>query len=286
LLKAQRALTSIRAVWIVGFAKKYVIARFVLFVCGTLLIFASVARAGGRYQPTEDGKTIVWNSNPKPGDAAAWWGDRDRERYATGFGTLTWFRAKGKVYARYYGNMVRGKFDGPVNVHSHGKTAHAYFVNGGRSTPWARGPAPSRPEVRVDRQLTKTAEGLTSASGPASSSEELPARREASASEERPAETQAPPETESEEAKPKTSKGSAPASAKVHPTHRVARKSKSDHGSQRPGAGNPTPSAKEEKPASQKADDSLKSFFVPRSLRSGPGDNTPAETPSPSPSPE
>ncbi len=40
--------------------------------------------------------------------------------------------------------MVRGKFDGSVNVHSNGKTQHAIFVDGKRTSRWARGPAPSR----------------------------------------------------------------------------------------------------------------------------------------------
>jgi hypothetical protein len=108
-------------------------------------MLASIALgAGGAYQSTKDGKTTVWNSKPRPGEAADWSGKRDRDGYATGFGTLTWFNAKGTVYARYYGNVVRGKLNGPVNVHSKGKTGHAYFVEGERSTPWATGPAPLR----------------------------------------------------------------------------------------------------------------------------------------------
>lgn len=119
-------------------------ARFAIFVCCALLLaLASVAPgAGGTYQHTKDGNTIVWNDHPKPGDTAHWSGKRDREGYAIGFGALTWYTVKGAEYARYFGNMVRGKFDGPVNVDSKGKTAHAFFVEGGRTTAWARGPAP------------------------------------------------------------------------------------------------------------------------------------------------
>src|SRR5207248_2886471 len=47
----------------------------------------------------------------------------------------------------YYGNMVHGKLEGPVNVHTNGRTAHSYFVDGGRVTNWARGPAPSKMAV-------------------------------------------------------------------------------------------------------------------------------------------
>src|SRR5213596_477861 len=58
-----------------------------------LLIFAKSALADGAYQRTEDRKkTLVWNNDPKPEDAASWSGDRDRDGYATGPGTLTWFR--------------------------------------------------------------------------------------------------------------------------------------------------------------------------------------------------
>jgi hypothetical protein len=107
-------------------------------------VFAGVAFGEGTYQRTKDGKTIVWNNDPKPGDAAAWFGDRDRERYATKVGTLTWYTANGAVYVRYFGNMVRGKFNGMVNVHVKGETDHAIFVDGQQTTGWAAGRAPSR----------------------------------------------------------------------------------------------------------------------------------------------
>src|SRR5919204_2525582 len=131
-----------------------VTARLVL-VC--LALFPSVTLAEGTYQRTKDGKTTIWNNDPKPGEVAGWWGERDDDGYATGFGTLTWYKmgqqtdtgsvvpgSKYVVYARYFGNMIRGKFDGVVNVHSNGKTAHALFVDGRRSTRWSAGPAPSR----------------------------------------------------------------------------------------------------------------------------------------------
>ncbi len=111
------------------------------------LLLASVGfGATGDYQQTRDGKTTVWNGSPKSGESSSWSGARDKEGYATGFGTITWYTEDGKVYATYYGNMIRGKLDGPVNAHSKRKTAHAYFADGGRVTSWARGPAPSRPE--------------------------------------------------------------------------------------------------------------------------------------------
>ena len=121
-----------------------------ILFCGGLLIFVSAAFGQGEYQQTRDNKTMVWNGTPKSGETSSWAGSRDKDNYATGFGDLTWYNAKGKVFALYYGNMVHGKFEGAVNVHSNGRTAHAYFVDGGRVTEWARGPAPSKMSVPED----------------------------------------------------------------------------------------------------------------------------------------
>ena len=120
--------------------------RLILF-CGGLLVFAGAAFGQGEYQQTRDNKTMIWNGTPKSGETSSWAGSRDKDNYATGFGDLTWYNAKGKVFALYYGNMVHGKFEGAVNVHSNGRTAHAYFVDGGRVTAWARGPSPAKMSV-------------------------------------------------------------------------------------------------------------------------------------------
>ena len=127
-------------------------------------MFAGVAFGEGTYQRTKDGKTIVWNNDPKSGDTAAWFGDRDAEGYATKVGTLTWYTSNGAVYARYFGNVVRGKFDGMVNVHFKGRTDHAIFVDGQRTTRWAAGRAPS---FRVAQQPTKPAKPERTAEAPA-----------------------------------------------------------------------------------------------------------------------
>src|SRR3954468_6002423 len=91
-----------------------------LLYCGLVLLPAAIVRADGLYQRTKDGKTLVWNDSPKPGDAATWSGDRDGQGYATGFGTLTWHtsgqhnkKPNGIVYAYYFGNMIHGKLNGP-----------------------------------------------------------------------------------------------------------------------------------------------------------------------------
>ena len=92
------------------------------------MLWANAVWGGGMYQTTKDGKTTVWNDHHKQGDAASWTGGRDHEGYAKGFGTLTWYsgqQKKSAVYAQYFGNMVRGRFEGPVSAHSKGKTAYA-----------------------------------------------------------------------------------------------------------------------------------------------------------------
>lgn len=112
---------------------------------------------------------MVWNSTPKPGETSSWAGDRDKESYASGFGDLTWYTANGKVYVRYYGNMVHGKFEGAVNAHTNDRTVHAYFVDGGRVTGWARGRAPSRmnlPEEAIIEKRKAAAEKIANAQKP------------------------------------------------------------------------------------------------------------------------
>jgi len=119
-----------------------------------VVIFAGRTFADGAYQRTDDRKkTIVWNNDPKPGDAAEWTGGRDSEGYAEGTGTLTWLGAK-KAFAtgsnivgnkkvpisRLTGTMVHGKFAGAVTTIDHGKTYHAKYVDGQRKGNWSAGP--------------------------------------------------------------------------------------------------------------------------------------------------
>jgi hypothetical protein len=139
----------------------------VIVTSGALLGLVHVAFAAdtASYQKTRDGKTTVWNSEPKPGDEVTWSGGRDGEGYARGFGTATWYTVPAKegasssstkheLYARFFGNMVHGKLDGPVNVHAKGKTDHAIFVDGVRTTRWAHGTIPS---WRIDRRVEHAA---------------------------------------------------------------------------------------------------------------------------------
>ena len=123
-------------------------------IWGTLLVLMlEVARGEGSYQSTRDGKTLVWNSQPTLGDVATWSGARNREGYAHGFGRLVWYTKepgfdKPQLYARYWGRMVDGKLEGPVNVHSKKKTDYAIFIDGARVTGWRAGTAPSRATAR------------------------------------------------------------------------------------------------------------------------------------------
>jgi ketosteroid isomerase-like protein len=118
-----------------------------LFVCSALLLFASAAYGAGSYQRTRDGKTLVWNDSPKRGEEATWSGKRDKNGFAAGSGTLTWYKVQPTIvtgshipdsrYAavinRYSGKMVRGKFKGAVAyVDANGKRLQATFVNGGK----------------------------------------------------------------------------------------------------------------------------------------------------------
>ncbi len=153
-----------------------------LFVCTTLLLFANGADGGGVYQHTRDRRTLIWNNYPSRDDEATWSGERDSNGYATGDGTLTWYRvqraivtgsnipsAKGRtvgavVINRYSGKMVRGRFDGPVvNVDASGKMFHGRFVNGTKANDWVAGPLP-----RTDQPLNeRVSKGAVNAQPPA-----------------------------------------------------------------------------------------------------------------------
>jgi hypothetical protein len=127
-----------------------------LIVSTALLLLANGAYGDGTYQRTKDGKTLVWNSYPRPGEAATWSGDRDTDGYATGYGTLTWYAVervivtgshipppKNTAVARLSGNMIQGKLDGSVvNVDANGKMFHGTFVDGKNASDWVAGPAP------------------------------------------------------------------------------------------------------------------------------------------------
>jgi hypothetical protein len=130
------------------------------------LLLANAALADGTYQRTKDGKTLVWNSYPRPSEVATWSGNRDPDGYATGYGTLTWYAVKrvttrrsrvpavkDTAVARLSGNMIRGKFNGSVvNIDATGKTFHCTFVDGRKASDWAAGPAPDASPTGISEQ--------------------------------------------------------------------------------------------------------------------------------------
>jgi hypothetical protein len=135
------------------------------------LLAASGAYGDGSYQRTEDRKkTLVWNNDPQPGDAATWSGDRDADGYATGPGTLQWSRVeRGFVtgsnvpgrkripISSYSGTMEHGKFEGGVTTVDHGKTYHATFTDGHKKGQWITGPLISKAERAEKSETGETA---------------------------------------------------------------------------------------------------------------------------------
>ena len=69
-----------------NYAKTYNVYGLVYTMLG------ETQKAEGNFQRADDGKTLVWNTSPNPEDQAGWSGPRDKEKYATGKGTLTWYR--------------------------------------------------------------------------------------------------------------------------------------------------------------------------------------------------
>jgi hypothetical protein len=146
--------------------------RFVISV-GASLLFATAVYSG-EYQHTKDGKTLVWNNNPKPEDVADWSGKTDKAGYATGYGTLVWYRVERAIrtgssipadkrmpISSYSGKMVKGKLNGPVvAADANGKIFHGTFVDGRRTRDWAAGP--SR-HVRRGQLVEAPAEAPTTA---------------------------------------------------------------------------------------------------------------------------
>ena len=234
-----------------------------------LLILAKGALADGAYQRTEDHKkTLVWNNNPKPDDTATWSGGRDAEGYATGPGTLQWFRRdrsfttgsnvfspKKTLISSYSGTMVHGKFSGSVMTVDHGKTYHATFVDGHEKGRWTAGPVvtkaesvetgaaaekPERAESAISTEVAsesskakKISEEKTQPRVPEETSADIPAAGPEE-SEVRPAIAQTAIEEPEQSATPRapvTRKAAlAPGAVRAieHPTHAVAKKSEAE----------------------------------------------------------
>src|SRR5207244_1017446 len=75
----------------------------------------------------------------------------------------------------YWGRMIRGKFNGPVNVHSKRKTLYAIFDDGVRVTRWSPGTAPSGATARwraIIARRNAVSEPEAPAEGPSSPPQE------------------------------------------------------------------------------------------------------------------
>ena len=110
--------------------------RLFPLACIVPLFFASVINAG-EYQQTSDRQAYVWNNYPRPGDSASWSGNRDSQGYATGYGTITWYK-NGRWASRYSATMVNGKLTGFVtNQDADGRRFQGTYVNGKQSSDWS-----------------------------------------------------------------------------------------------------------------------------------------------------
>jgi len=122
-------------------------------VCATLLLLLANGANGARYQRTQDGKTLVWNNLREVAQEVTWSGLRDLNGYATGQGTLTWYRL-GKFVNSYTGRMVHGKFDGPV-IREQGQTRlQTTFVNGEKVGDWSEPGSTRTPAPKPKTQST------------------------------------------------------------------------------------------------------------------------------------
>ena len=150
-----------------------------LLILSALFLFAPGLKAGD-YQRTKDGKTLVWNNFPSDDDVVIWSGKHDSDGYATGSGTLTWYKkeksfqtgsllpGKGEVgdVTTYSGTMVHGKLNGLVNVDSSGRRFQLMFADGVK----ARGKAVQQKSATEQRNKERLSASKTApAEGPAPS---------------------------------------------------------------------------------------------------------------------
>jgi hypothetical protein len=170
--------------------KSKTVSERCLFICTALLLLVDAVNAGGIYQHTRDGRTLVWNNYPSPDSEATWSGRRDSKGFATGYGTLTWYKVQravvtgsniassrgsavsGVITNRYSGKMILGKFDGPVlSVDGRGRVFHGTFVKGIKTTDRVA-ETPPRPDQQSSEPVSGdggNAQPAPPAAGPSSS---------------------------------------------------------------------------------------------------------------------
>jgi hypothetical protein len=118
------------------------------------------------YRFTTGHKTLVWSELPGQDNTMTWSGSRDEEGYATGDGSLTFYRVNWKrvtgsnipagkpiMARRLTGRMARGKFRGVVEMTTaEGITTHAKFADGVPAGKWLEGEAPDTTKTKAIAQ--------------------------------------------------------------------------------------------------------------------------------------
>jgi ketosteroid isomerase-like protein len=185
-----------------------------------LVLGLTANAAYARYERALDGKTKIWRDAAQKPLQASWSGDRDAKGYATGDGTLTWFRTlhgwetgsllpktKYIQVSQYRGNMVEGKLEGSVvRTNARGDIYHARFADGKKTGDWIAG-EPRSSSKRAEREsppMQVAAESPAEAPPPAPKLEEHPPKVEEAASkiEQHPTEPKPAAVTVSSPAKP------------------------------------------------------------------------------------
>ena len=162
----------------------------ILAVSLALVALANVAQA--KYDRALDGRTKVWHNVADRRVQASWSGDRDEKGYATGEGTLTWFRlqrswetgsllpkTKYIEVSQYKGKMVEGKLEGSVVRQDAKGSYHAKFADGEKTGDWAAGVGRS-PKKRAAQASTaaKVAESPAEAPVPVAKLSEPPTEKQ------------------------------------------------------------------------------------------------------------
>ncbi len=139
----------------------------VLFVA---LFLCAEARGEGAYQQTAGRKTLVWNDGAGPNELADWSGQRDEDGYATGYGTLIWYRTVKRnvigshipftrkvIVSRISGNMKHGKLEPTAEeARTARKTARPKVIDEGRTVSPPRSAELSDPSEKPSAAVTES----------------------------------------------------------------------------------------------------------------------------------
>jgi hypothetical protein len=152
-------------------------------LAGALLLCASGVYGDGGYQNTIGRRGLVWRDDVNAENAATWSGQRDEDGYATGYGTLTWYRLDQRIVTGSYlpitrktlisqisGTMVQGKLMETQDASEvRGKTAKTKSTDdrkdGATSSPVRPGDEPEPRDTAVEQSeqadhLKPNAEGI------------------------------------------------------------------------------------------------------------------------------